>query len=112
MRRPAHRLFDFLEVAGELHAIAARQIGVEKKLALAPALDVDERDIAARLGLGFARVDDVNHQDLVAFDGELFQRGAPARRIEEIAHDHDETGLGKQVGEGVGGGAQIGFPAR
>ena len=67
MPRLAHRAFDFLKVAGELQLIAPDQCGVEKKLALAPALDVDQCDIAARLGLGFLLVDDVNDQQLVAF---------------------------------------------
>ena len=51
----------------------------------------------------------MNQQDLIFLAGELFERGAPAAGIEQIADDHDEAGVGKQLGKGMNRAAQIGF---
>ena len=46
-------------------------------------------------------VENMDDQHLVLLARELLHRGAPARRIEEIAHDHRESGMRKEGGEPV-----------
>ena len=50
----------------------------------------------------------MDDQDLVFLARQLLHRGAPARRIEQVAHDHREARMRKQGGEPVYGGLEIG----
>ena len=59
----------------------------------------------------FLIVQDMNHQELIFFGRQLLEGGAPAARIEQIAHDDNEPGMGKKVGKRVNSRSQIGLAA-
>src|SRR5262249_27594804 len=71
---------------------AREQRGIEEEPALAPALDVEQRQIAARGGRQLAVIEHMDDEKIVALCEERFEPCAPAARIEEVAQQDDETG--------------------
>src|SRR5258706_13640054 len=101
--------FDLFEIIRQLDLIAAQQVVVEKKFPLAAGFDIEERDVAARLGLELQRVDDVDDQQLMTFRRQLFKSAAPTGGIEQVTDEDDETGMGEKTSKGMHRGAQIGL---
>src|SRR4029453_9370733 len=99
--------FDLCEIVRQLLLKATHQIRVQKQSAFPPAFHIVQRHIAPGLGIDLLIVQDVNTQGLIFFYRELLKSGAPASRVEQIAHDDDEAGMGEEIGKGVSSGSQV-----
>src|SRR5690606_34813206 len=82
----------------------------EGDLAGVAALDVDEGDVAAQaaeLGVGLARVDDLDGDGLVLAEAQEVEAVEGALEVVEVAEDDGEPGLGALGGEPAAGGAHV-----